>query len=729
MGCLWKEKRKKIAFFIVNKNKKEDRSKHMKYRIKHSIDGRIRFQLGNRGFTPEEEDILEQYLLAQKEIVQIKIYGRTAGVAIWYEGEKKNILSIIKAYEFEKAKEQFQIRGSNTISINEEYKEKMISKVAKKVAMRLFVPQPVRFAMIGFKAVGYIWKGFKTLANEGLKVEVLDATAIGASIWQRDFATAGSVMFLLEIGELLEEWTHKKSVNALADSMSLNIEKVWLKTEEGEVQIPFSNVQKDDVIIVHTGNIIPVDGNVVDGEAMVNQASLTGESIPVEKKEGAYVYAGTVIEEGELFVQVKSDGGATRYEKIVDMIEESEKLKSGVESRAEGLADRLVPYSLAGTIVTALLTRNITKALSILMVDFSCALKLSMPLAVLSAMKECSQNHITVKGGKFLEAVAEADTLVFDKTGTLTKAEPVVKEIHTFNGYEREEALKIAACLEEHFPHSIARAVVRQALTEGIEHKEMHTKVEYVVAHGIVSTINGERALIGSYHFVMEDEKIPLSEEEKQEIESMERQYSRLYLAIGGKLAAILCIEDPLREEAGDVIAKLREQGFKRLIMMTGDNEYTAAAVAKKIHLDGYFAEVLPEDKANFVEQAKKEGHKVLMIGDGINDSPALSAADAGIAMKEGAQLAKEVADIAIASDSLEQLIVLREISELLMDRIQRNYRVVIGFNFGLILLGLGGIIAPATSALLHNMSTLAIGLDSMTKLRKPSGKNSITKK
>lgn len=691
----------------------------MRYKIKHSIDGRIRFQIGNRALTAEQEDILEQYLLSKDGIEQVKVYGRTASVAIWYSLDKASVLTIMKEYEYQRAKEQFQLRNSSTNAINEEYKEKMIAKVGKRVVTRLFVPQPLRFAMIGIKAIKYVWKGVRTLAKEGLKVEVLDATAIGASILQRDFATAGSVMFLLEIGELLEEWTHKKSVNALADSMALQIEKVWLKTEDGEVQIPFTNIQTGDVLVVRAGTMIPVDGLVVGGEATVNQASLTGESIPVAKTEGAYVYAGTALEEGELLVQVKNGIGSTRYEKIVEMIEDSERLKSGVESKAEGLADRLVPYSLAGTIATAILTRNMTKALSILMVDFSCALKLSMPLAVLSAMKECSQNHITVKGGKFLEAVADADTLVFDKTGTLTKAEPKIKEIHTFNGYEREEVLKISACLEEHFPHSIARAVVQQAIKEGIEHKEMHTKVEYVVAHGIVSTINGERALIGSYHFIVEDEHIELSEQDRQEMESIELQYSRLYLAIGGKLAGILCIEDPLREEARDVIDRLRKKGFTQLVMMTGDNENTAKAVAKKVHLDRYFAEVLPEHKADFVEQAKKEGHTVLMIGDGINDSPALSSADAGIAMKEGAQIAKEVADITISSDSLEQLVILREISELLMARIQRNYRVVIGFNLGLILLGLGGIIAPATSALLHNASTLAIGLDSMTKLKK----------
>ena len=699
--------------------KNVEKGEKMKYQVKHSIDGRIRFQLGKQSLTSSEEDILEQYLLAKEGVERVKVYRRTASVAIWYSNAKSEILAYMKEYDFKQAKEQFELRSSHTNAINESYKEKMIEKIGKRMVMSLLVPKTIRFVLTTIKAVGYIWKGVRTLAKEGLKVEVLDATAISASLWQRDFATVGSVMFLIEVGELLEEWTHKRSVNALADSMSFNVEKVWLKTEQGEVQIPFSKVQAGDILVVRTGTMIPVDGIVVGGEALVNQASLTGEGIPVDKKEGSYVYAGTVVEEGELLIEVKSGAGSTRYDKIVEMIEESEKLKSGVESQAEGLADRLVPYSLAGTVLTAILTRNITKALSILMVDFSCALKLSMPLAVLSAMKECSQNHITVKGGKFLEAVAKADTLVFDKTGTLTKAEPVIKHIYTFNGYERNEALKISACLEEHFPHSIARAVVRQAMREGIEHKEMHSKVEYVVAHGIVSTINGERALIGSYHFIFEDENIPLTEEEKQVIDRLELQYSRLYLAIGGKLAAVLCIEDPLREEAKGVIEKLRTQGFKQLIMMTGDNEHTAKVVAEKLKLDGYFAEVLPDHKAEFVEKAKQQGHTVLMIGDGINDSPALSAADAGIAMKEGAQIAKEVADIAIASDSLEQLVVLRELSTLLMQRIQKNYRVVIGFNLGLIVLGLGGFISPATSALLHNASTLAIGLDNMTKLKK----------
>lgn len=691
----------------------------MRYKIKHSIEGRIRFELVNRSFTPEEADILDQYLMGQEEVEQVKIYERTGSVAIWYNGSKEQILTIMKEYNYTKLKNEIQVRDTSSRTINTYYREKMIEKIMKRYLMKWLFPKPLGTLITGIKAVRYIITGIKTLCKKGLKVEVLDATAIGASVWQRDFATAGSVMFLLEIGELLEEWTHKKSVNALADSMALNVEKVWMKTEDGEVHVPFSSVKAGDVIIVRAGEMIPVDGVVVDGEATVNQASLTGEGIPVGKEKGAYAYAGTVVDEGEICIQVKNNSGATRYEKIVEMIENSERLKSGVESKAEGLADRLVPYSLGGTILTALLTRNMTKALSILMVDFSCAIKLSMPLAVLSAMKECSQNNITVKGGKFLEAVADADTLVFDKTGTLTKAEPIVKEIHTFNGYERAEVLKIAACLEEHFPHSIARAVVKQAQKENIEHKEMHSKVEYVVAHGIVSMINNKRALIGSYHFIVEDEKIEISEAEQQELDTIEKHYSKLYLAIGGKLAAVLCIEDPLREEAQGVISALREKGFTQLVMMTGDNEGTAKAVAKKVGVDRYFAEVLPEDKANFVEQAKKEGHKVLMIGDGINDSPALSAADAGIAMKEGAQIAKEVADIAIASDSLEQLVILREISELLMKRIQRNYRTVIGFNFGLILLGLGGIISPATSALLHNASTIAIGLESMTKLRK----------
>lgn len=691
----------------------------MRYKIKHSIDGRIRFQIGIRELSKKEEDILEQYLLAQKGIEKVKIYGRTAGVAIWYNTDKKDILSIMKKYDYNVAKEKFEPRENTTNVINKHYKEKMIQKIAKRFIMKMTVPQPIRCVIVTIKAIKYVIKGIFTLAKDGLKVEVLDATAIGVSILQKDFKTAASVMFLLEIGGLLEEWTHKKSINALADSMSLNIEKVWIKTQDSEIQIPFTNIQQGDIVIVRAGYVIPVDGAIIDGEGMVNQASLTGECVPVEKAKDDYVYAGTVLEEGELFIKVKNASGATRYEKIVEMIESSEKLKSGIQSKAERLADNLVPYTFAGTILTAILTRNLTKALSILMVDFSCALKLSMPLAVLSAMKECSEHNITVKGGKFLEAVAEADTFIFDKTGTLTKAEPVVKEIYTFNGYDRKEVLKISACLEEHFPHSIARAVVRQAKNEGIEHKEMHTKVEYVVAHGIVSTIDEKRALIGSYHFVVEDEKVTLKDEELKKIEQIEKQYSRLYLAIGGQLAGILCIQDPIREEAKQVIQALRNKGFKQIVMMTGDNPYTAQCVANKVGIDKFFAEVLPEDKATFVEQAKKKGHTVLMIGDGINDSPALSCADAGIAMKEGAHIAKEVADITIATDSLEEIVILREISTLLMKRIKRNYNIVIGFNLGLILLGLGGIITPATSALLHNTSTIAIGLESMTKLKK----------
>ncbi|WP_250277707.1 heavy metal translocating P-type ATPase [[Clostridium] colinum] len=696
----------------------------MRYKIKHSINGRIRFQIGIRELTKEQEDILEQYLLSKDGVEKVKIYGKTASVAIWYSSEKRYILAIMKEYQYNTAKEQFQLRESNTNATNKYYKEKMIEKISKKFIMKMFVPRPVGLFVICFKAARYIVKGIFTLAKEGLKVEVLDAIAIGVSVLQKDFKTAGSIMFLLEIGGLLEEWTHKKSINALADSMALNVEKVWIKTEDSEIQIPFSNIQQGDIIVVRTGTMIPVDGVVVSGEGMVNQASLTGECVPIEKEEGGYVYAGTVLEEGELLIKVKDGVGATRYEKILNMIENSEKLKSGIQSKAERLADNLVPYTLAGTVLTAILTRNLTKSLSILMADFSCALKLSMPLAVLSAMKECSEHNITVKGGKFLEAVAEADTFVFDKTGTLTKAEPIIKKIYTFNGYDRDEVLKISACLEEHFPHSIARAVVRQAINEGIEHKEMHTKVEYIVAHGIVSTIENERALIGSYHFVVEDEKVELNEEEKEKIESIEKEYSRLYLAIGGKLAGILCIQDPIRNEAKQVIKTLKKQGFKNLVMMTGDNEYTAQCVAKEVGIDKYFAEVLPDDKANFVKEAKENGHTVLMIGDGINDSPALSYADAGIAMKEGAHIAKEIADITISSDSLEQIVILREISQLLMNRIQRNYRIIIGFNLGLILLGLGGIITPATSALLHNTSTIAIGLESMTKLKKDKKRN-----
>ena len=567
------------------------------------------------------------------------------------------------------------------------------------------------------KAIRYVFKGIRCLLKGKLEVEVLDATAITVSIIRSDFNTAGSVMFLLGIGELLEEWTHKKSVGDLARSMSLNIEKVWQNVDGTEVLVPVSNIKEGDLVTVHVGNVIPLDGEVVTGEAMVNQASMTGESVPVKKEAGSYVYAGTAVEEGEITLKVKHAAGSTRFERIVQMIEDSEKLKSSVEGKAASLADALVPWSLGGTALTWLLTRNSTKALSILMVDFSCALKLAMPLSVLSAMREANSHHITVKGGKFLEAVSEAHTIVFDKTGTLTKAEPVLADIVVFNDMTKNEILRIAACLEEHFPHSMANAVVKESVNRKLVHEEMHSKVDYIVAHGIATYVNGERVVIGSHHFVFDDEQCIIPDEHKQAFDKLPPYYSHLYMAIGGKLAAVILIEDPLRDEAKDTIDALRSLGVKNIVMMTGDSERTARAIAETVGVDQYFSEVLPEDKAGFVEREKALGHKVIMIGDGINDSPALSAADVGIAISEGAEIAREIADITISEENLYQLVTLKAISNGLMKRIHGNYRFVIGFNLGLILLGVAGVIAPATSALLHNTSTLGISLKSMTNL------------
>ena len=567
------------------------------------------------------------------------------------------------------------------------------------------------------KAIRYVWKGIRCLMKCKIEVEVLDATAIAVSIIRNDFDTAGSVMFLLGIGELLEEWTHKKSVGDLARSMSLNIEKVWQKIDDTEVLVPVSDIREGDLVVVHTGNVIPLDGIVEAGEAMVNQASMTGESVPVKKEIGSYAYAGTAIEEGSITIRIKKAAGSTRFERIVTMIEESEKLKSSVEGKASGLADALVPWSLGGTALTWLITRNTTKALSILMVDFSCALKLAMPLSVLAAMREASSYQMTVKGGKFLEAIAEADTIVFDKTGTLTKAQPTVADVVTFEGRDQNEMLRIAACLEEHFPHSMANAVVQESISRGLVHEEMHSKVDYIVAHGIASYIGDERVIIGSNHFVFEDEKCVIPESEMDKFDSLPPEYSHLYLAIGGRLAAVICIEDPLRPESTQVIKELRKLGISKIVMMTGDSDRTAKAIAAKVGVDEYYSEVLPEDKANFVEKEKTEGRKVIMIGDGINDSPALSAANVGIAISEGAQIAREIADITISEDALYQLVTLKEISNRLMKRVHWNYRFVIGFNLGLILLGVSGVLAPATSALMHNTSTLLISLKSMTNL------------
>ena len=625
---------------------------------------------------------------------------------------------MIQLFHYEEVELPTGLLESSGRALNNEYQEKLISKVIYHFGRKWLLPAPIRAIYTTVVSVKYIWKGIQTLAQGKIEVPVLDATAIGVSMLRGDYGTAGSVMFLLGVGELLEEWTHKKSVGDLARSMSLNVGKVWLKKDGQEILVPSEKIVAGDEIVVHMGNLIPFDGEVSNGEGMVNQASLTGESVPVRRTLGSVVYAGTVLEEGELTILVKQTGGSSRYEKITAMIEESEKLKSGLESKAEHLADRLVPYSLGGTALTYLLTRNATKALSILMVDFSCALKLAMPISVLSAIREANQHKITVKGGKFLEAVAEADTIVFDKTGTLTKAQPTVAEVVSFSETKSpDELLRIAACLEEHFPHSMAKAVVDAAKEKYLDHEEMHSKVEYIVAHGISTTINGKKAIIGSYHFVFEDENSIIPEGMEEKFRHLPEEYSHLYLALEGVLAAVICIEDPLRPEAAEIIRQLKKAGLKKIVMMTGDSERTAKAIAKKVGVDEYYAEVLPEDKANFVEKEKAEGRKVIMIGDGINDSPALSAADVGIAISEGAEIAREIADITVAADDLAEILVLRMLSNRLMKRIHKNYRFIVTFNAGLILLGVGGILQPTTSALLHNTSTLYIGLKSMGNL------------
>ena len=690
----------------------------MKFYIKHESRGRIRIHLAQKRMSSVQAETLLYYLQNQKQVSFAKVYDRTGDAVICYQGERSAILRMVQTFHYEKVELPTGLVESSGRELNKEYQEKLISKVIYHFGRKWFLPAPIRNAYTAVVSVKYIWKGIRTLAKGKIEVPVLDATAIGVSMLRGDYGTAGSVMFLLGVGELLEEWTHKKSVGDLARSMSLNVGKVWLKKDGQEILVPSEKIVSGDEVVVHMGNLVPFDGEVSDGEGMVNQASLTGESVPVRRTLGSVVYAGTVLEEGELTILVKQTGGSSRYEKITAMIEESEKLKSGLESKAEHLADRLVPYSLGGTALTYLLTRNATKALSILMVDFSCALKLAMPISVLSAIREANQHKITVKGGKFLEAVADADTIVFDKTGTLTKAQPTVAEVVSFSETKSpDELLRIAACLEEHFPHSMANAVVQEAKKRHLVHDEMHSRVDYIVAHGIATYVGEERVVIGSHHFVFEDEKCTLPEDGKEKFENLPENCSHLYMAIGGQLAAVICIEDPLREEAPSVIRQLKEAGFKRIVMMTGDSERTAAAIAKRVGVDDYFSEVLPEDKARFVEEEKAKGHKVIMIGDGINDSPALSAADAGIAVSEGAEIAREIADITIKKDSLDEVVLLRHLSMDLMKRVHGNYRFVISFNLGLILLGVAGIITPSMSALLHNSSTLAISLKSMTNL------------
>lgn len=689
----------------------------MKFTIKHESKNRIRIHVVGNKMTYAQADTLLYYLHNAIPVTFAKVYERTSDVLIEYAGERTDIITLLRKFRYENVEVPAGVIENSGRELNAAYQEKLIEKVIFRYAGKWLLPYPIRAGIIAIKSLKYIKQGLVTLCNRKIEVPVLDATAIGVSILRNDMDTAGSIMFLLGIGELLEEWTHKKSVDDLARSMSLNIRKVWVLQNGTEILIPASDVQAGDQVVVHMGNVIPFDGSVSDGEAMVNQASLTGESVPVRKSEGLSVFAGTVVEEGELIISVKEVGGSSRFEKIVTMIEESEKLKSGVESKAEHLADKLVPYSLGATALTYLFTGNITKALSILMVDFSCALKLAMPISVLSAIREASLHDVTVKGGKYLEAIAEADTIVFDKTGTLTKAKPKVADVIAFNGEEPDELLRIAACLEEHFPHSMAKAVVHTAKKKNLKHEEIHSKVEYVVAHGISTTIEEKRAVIGSYHFVFEDEHCVIPEEEKDKFLTLKEEYSHLYLAIDGVLAGVICIEDPLREEAGAVVNSLRKVGFTKIVMMTGDSERTASAVAKKVVVDEYFSEVLPEDKAGFIEKERAKGRKVVMIGDGINDSPALSAADAGIAISDGAEIAREIADITIGADDLFQIVTLKAISDALMKRIRKNYRVIVGFNTMLILLGIGGIIQPATSALLHNSSTLVISLKSMQNL------------
>ena len=689
----------------------------MKFLIKHEVQGRLRIHVIRNRMTCAEADVLCWVLEKQKNVVKVKVYERTADAVIYYTGDREELIHGLKQFHFEKADVPDNVISSSGRDLNSAYREKLITKTLLHYGGKLLLPNPVRKTWLTLKALQYIGKGIRCIARMKIEVPVLDATAIGVSVLRGDFKTAGSVMFLLGIGELLEEWTHKKSVGDLARSMSLNIKKVWLKRDEQEILVPVSDILPGDRVIIHMGNVIPFDGEVSCGEGMVNQASLTGESLPVRRCEGQSVYAGTVLEEGELEIVVRAVSGSTRFEKIVTMIEDSEKLKSNLESKAEHLADRLVPYTLVGTAIVGLLTRNVTKALSVLMVDFSCALKLAMPIAVLSAIREAGQNGITVKGGKYLEAVAEADIVVFDKTGTLTKAKPIVKEVIVFGDYPEPEALRIAACLEEHFPHSMAKAVVDAAKRRSLYHEEMHSKVEYIVAHGISSYIEGKKTVIGSSHFVFEDEKCRIRPEYQERFDTLPGEYSHLFLAIDGELVAVICIEDPLREEAGEMVRLLKEEGISKIVMMTGDSERTAVSIAKRVGVDEYYSEVLPEDKADFIEREKAAGRKVVMIGDGINDSPALSAADAGIAISDGAELAREIADITIAAEDLREIVILKRLSNAMINRIQGNYRGVVGINAALIALGVAGIIRPTTSALLHNTSTLAISLKSMGNL------------
>lgn len=689
----------------------------MKFVIKHEIRGRIRVHLIGKAMSFAQADTLQYQFEQMKDVTAVKVQERTMDVTICYIGSHKHIITALGQFSYDKVEVPEVYLKNSGREMNRFYWDKLVDQTVVHFVNKIFLPAPLRAGIATVRSVKYIVQGVKTLAKRKIEVPVLDATAISVSLIRGDYKTAGAVMFLLSMGEILEEWTHKKSVGDLARSLSLNIDKVWLVTDDTEVQVSAAQIKEGDRIRVHMGAVIPFDGIVMEGEALVNQASLTGESLPVRKAAESPVYAGTVVEEGEITLLVKEGTGSSKYEKIMTMIEDSEKLKSSLEGKAEHLADRLVPYTFLGTGLTLVLTRNTVKALSVLMVDFSCALKLAMPLSVLSAIRESSAHDITVKGGKFLEAVAEADTIVFDKTGTLTKAQPTVVEVIPFDDRSPDELLRIAACLEEHFPHSMATAVVVEAMKRGLVHEELHTKVEYIVAHGISSTINDKKIIIGSHHFVFEDEGAVVPEDKKEQFEQLPEQYSHLYMAMDGKLVAVICIEDPLRVETAEVIRELKHLGIHKVVMMTGDSDRIAANIAQKAGVDAYYSEVLPEDKANFVEQEKKAGHKVIMVGDGINDSPALSAADVGIAISEGAEIAREIADVTIAADDLREIITLKKISNALMKRIDRNYKVIVGFNTALILFGVGGVLQPTMSALLHNTSTILISLKSMENL------------
>ena len=689
----------------------------MKCLVLHESQGRLRVHLCINRMTLHSADVLEYYLRGVAGVTDVKVYDRTCDAAVTYNGARADVIKAFAAFSPAKAETEVTIPEHTARALNREFEDKLVSAVLRRFSLKLFLPLPLRSAIAVCHSLHYIKAGLEALIKGRLSVSVLDATAVTVSLLRRDFDTASSVMFMLRLGELLEEWTHKKSVSDLAGAMSLNVDKVWLKTDEQEILIPINNVSAGDKIIVRTGNLIPLDGKVVSGNAMVNQASMTGESLPVKKSAGSYAYAGTVVEEGECVISVEKTMGGGRYDRIVHMIEESEKLKSTAEDKASHLADRLVPYTLGGTALTYLLTRNSVKALSVLMVDFSCALKLSMPIAVISAMRESNKYNVSVKGGRFLEAVAKADTIVFDKTGTLTFATPRVAKIVTFGGRNENDMLRLAACLEEHYPHSLANAVVEEAARRGLNHEEYHSNVEYVVAHGISSTVEGRKVVIGSYHFVFEDEGCTVPEDERDKFDGISDEYSHLYLAVSGVLGAVICIADPLRPEAAAVVTALHKAGINKVVMMTGDNEKTAAAVARAVGVNEYHAEVLPEDKAEFIRREKAAGHTVIMIGDGVNDTPALSEADVGIAINTGAAIAKEISDITVSSSDLFKLLKLREISVALMSRINKNYRFIVGFNFLLIVCGVTGAIQPTTSALLHNMSTLGISVKSMTDL------------